>query len=174
MMSDEKILEGIIMGSVPAYEMLFRKHYSRVKNFICMIVKDRELAEDIAQDVFMKIWTGRASLSPDKSLKNLLFVMARNGAINALKTMRNRTGTGTMEEAETVGGGEDNKVLFNETGMLINSEIARMPAQRRQIFMMSRYRNMSNKEIADSLNLSIRTVEKHIQLALKDLRRSLN
>lgn len=79
-----------------------------------------------------------------------------------------------MEEAETVGGGEDNKVLFNETGMLINSEIARMPAQRRQIFMMSRYRNMSNKEIADSLNLSIRTVEKHIQLALKDLRRSLN
>ena len=162
------------MGSVPAYEMLFRKHYSRVKSFICMIVKDKDLAEDIAQDVFMKIWIGRAGLSADKSLRNLLFVMARNGAVNALKSMRNRTGTATMEEAETVGGGENDKVLFNETEMLINSGIARMPAQRRQIFVMSRYRNMSNKEIADCLNLSVRTVEKHIQLALKDLRESLD
>lgn len=174
MMSDEKILEGIISGKVSAYEILFRKHYSRVKNFICMIVKDKDLAEDIAQDVFMKIWIGRASLSADKSLRNLLFVMARNGAVNALKSMRNRTGTATMEEAETVGGGENDKVLFNETEMLINSGIARMPAQRRQIFVMSRYRNMSNKEIADCLNLSVRTVEKHIQLALKDLRESLD
>lgn len=88
--------------------------------------------------------------------------------------MRNRTGTATMEEAEAVGGGENDKVLFNETEMLINSGIARMPAQRRQIFVMSRYRNMSNKEIADCLNLSVRTVEKHIQLALKDLRESLD
>ena len=114
MMSDEKILEGIISGKVSAYEILFRKHYSRVKNFICMIVKDKDLAEDIAQDVFMKIWIGRAGLSADKSLRNLLFVMARNGAVNALKSMRNRTGTATMEEAETVGGGENDKVLFNE------------------------------------------------------------
>jgi RNA polymerase sigma-70 factor (ECF subfamily) len=63
---------------------------------------------------------------------------------------------------------------FTETSKIIRSNVDAMPPQRRAVFMMSRYEHMSNMEIAVRLNLSVRTVEKHIELALKDLRQSMS
>jgi RNA polymerase sigma-70 factor (ECF subfamily) len=63
---------------------------------------------------------------------------------------------------------------YAETNARLQKDIESMPAQRRTVFKMSRYEHMSNLEIAIKLNLSVRTVEKHIELALKDLRKSVN
>jgi RNA polymerase sigma-70 factor (ECF subfamily) len=68
----------------------------------------------------------------------------------------------------------DDWMSFTETNTLIQNNIEALPPQRRTIFKMSRYDHMSNIEIAVKLNLSVRTVEKHIELALKDLRRSMS
>ena len=63
---------------------------------------------------------------------------------------------------------------FTETSNLIRANIDALPPQRRAVFVMSRYEHMSNMEIAAKLNLSVRTVEKHIELALKELRHSMS
>ena len=88
MYSDDKIIEGIIRGDVEAYRMLFHRYYVVVMRFIWKLLKDRETAEDVAQNIFLKIWQGRNCLDSKRSIKNLLFTMAKNESINILKSTR--------------------------------------------------------------------------------------
>ena len=71
-------------------------------------------------------------------------------------------------------GGEDLIVIANETRSRINNLVAKMPPQRRTVFMMSRNQGLSNREIADSLQISVKTVERHITLALAELRENIS
>ena len=117
----------------------------------------------------------RFTLQPDLSVKNYLYVIARNEAINYLRSAHTRNvGLGAQQEAHHQDPTVDDWMSFTETNTLIQNNIEALPPQRRTIFKMSRYDHMSNIEIAVKLNLSVRTVEKHIELALKDLRRSMS
>ncbi len=177
MYSDDKIIEGIIRGDVEAYRMLFHRYYVVVMRFIWKLLKDRESAEDVAQNIFLKIWQGRNCLDSKRSIKNLLFTMAKNESINILKS----TGMLTVRleaEAESMitrGGYRADEIL---DAVELDRQVAKcvdsLPPQCRTVFLMSRYRNMSNDEIARCLNISKRTVESHISKALKELRKSLN
>lgn len=176
--SDEKLIGSLLSGSgdVDAYERIFHKYYPMVLNFIKGMLKDNVRAEDVAQNIFMKLWVNRYMLNKDQSLKNYLYVLARNEVINILssKTSRSLTFHAQLPDS-SVGGQEiDEWLSFTETNAKILQDIEAMPPQRRMVFKMSRYENMSNMDIAIRMNLSVRTVEKHIELALKDLRRSMN
>lgn len=78
--------------------MLFHRYYVVVMRFIWKLLKDRETAEDVAQNIFLKIWQGRNCLDSKRSIKNLLFTMAKNESINILKSTRMLT---VRLEAET-------------------------------------------------------------------------
>lgn len=106
MYSDDKIIEGIIRGDVEAYRMLFHRYYVVVMRFIWKLLKDRETAEDVAQNIFLKIWQGRNCLDSKRSIKNLLFTMAKNESINILKSARMLTVRLEAEaESMIIGGG---------------------------------------------------------------------
>ena len=169
-MTDREITEGIKEGNMLAYKQLFLKYYVPVRRFLTVILSDFEMAQDVAQDIFLKVWLNRDGLSEEKSIKSLVYTMARNAAINNLK----QTG------AKKVGDIEDYVITSSETTDKVEADslqsyllfrIAQMPEKRRKIFMMSRYDCMKNKDIATQLGISVRTVEKHIELALKDLNR---
>jgi RNA polymerase sigma-70 factor (ECF subfamily) len=81
MYSDDKIIEGIIRSDAEAYRMLFRRYYVVVHNFIQRLIKDADSAEDIAQNIFLKIWQGRHCLDSKRSIKGLLFAMAKNESL---------------------------------------------------------------------------------------------
>jgi RNA polymerase sigma-70 factor (ECF subfamily) len=175
--SDDRLIRDLCREGVDkeAFEHLFHRYYPMVLNFVKGLVKNPVVAEDIAQNTFAKLWLNRFSLQPGQSVKNYLCVLSRNESINFLRSavacnrsfnLQNdsRAQSPTIEEW----------MNFTETSNIIKAHIDALPPQRRMVFMMSRYDHMSNMEIAVKLNLSVRTVEKHIELALKDLRHSMS
>ena len=115
--NDSELISAIIRGDVGAYEQLFVRYYPTLLHFIRGMLKDDHMSEDIAQNIFMKLWIHREKL--------------------------------------------------------LMQGISKMPPRRQLIFRMSRYEHLSNREIAERLGLSVRTVDKHIELALKDLHSTL-
>jgi RNA polymerase sigma-70 factor (ECF subfamily) len=146
-----------------------------VLNFVKGLVKNSAVAEDIAQNTFVKLWLNRFSLQQGQSVKNYLCVLSRNESINFLRSGKARNIPMSLHNDSCVQNPNiEDWMSFVETSSIIRANIEALPPQRKAIFMMSRYEHMSNMEIAVKLNLSVRTVEKHIELALKDLRHSMS
>ncbi len=163
-----------------AIDSLYLQYASRVRAFAMHMLKNTADAEDITHDVFLKIWEHRKSLGKVVSLNGYIFRVTRNAIINQLKK-RQSLGKYKIEgQEETLknisGGGIDyeNQVTTNELIELIELEIARMPEQRRKVFMMSRFENMTYDEIAENLDISPKTVQYHISNALSDLKKIIN
>lgn len=168
-MDEQEIIIGIKKGNPAAYRQLFLKYYPIIYRFLLRLTHDEETAKDIAQEIFMKIWINRSCLDPKLSVKNLIFVMAKNAAFNYLKS-KGRLAV-NIEDKDFA----DNKTCeanleYSELKSSLDQRIDAMPEQRKRIFTMSRYQQMSNKEIADKLGLSVRTIEKHLELALRDIK----
>ena len=123
------------------------------------------------QNVFLKIWLGRERLDENRSIENYLLVSVRNEIFDWLRLKYNQVVVHEEDvEKEDVSADIEASLTWAETSDKMDAIIRKMPPQRQRIFLMSRYSNMSSKDIADSLDLSVRTVERHIYLALKDLK----
>ena len=177
---EQDLLRQLIRGDIAGYEVLFHKYYPTFFAFIKGMTKETAVAEDIAQNIFMKVWLNREKLDAAKSIRNYLFVLAKHEIYNYFRT-KSRTFT-TLKEAiaqtESKGGGNlpsrKEKLDLAETAEQVEIIVGKMPPQRQQIFRMSRFEHMPSREIAEQLNLSVRTVDKHLELALKELRKYLN
>lgn len=174
-LSDSELTAAVKAGDDKAFDAVFLRYFPQVKRFLASLVKDQQQAEDLAQSVFMKLWLFRARLEPSASLKNYLFVLARNGALDVFRAKRILLKDVPMSEADRAG---DDSAAFQaeyaEANRRIRQVVEAMPDKRRQVFTMSRYQSLPNEAIADRLGLSVRTVEKHIQVALQDIRKKLN
>jgi len=168
-MSDEELLRGIRNNDSSCFEVLFRKYYPMLTSFVTGIIKDHNRAEDISQNIFMRLWSMRFSLDDSSPIRNYLCVCARNAAIDFLRA-RSQVRQGSIPEDITSNENLEDKISASFTLGILQASIPDMPEQRSRIFRMSREEHLSNEEIAEHLGLSVRTVEKHIQLALKELR----
>lgn len=170
------LVAAVKRGDLKAYEQLFMHYYPIVRAFVLGFVKIDEQAKDIAQDVFMKLWQYRGSLDAAKPIKPYIFLLARREVCSYFRNKQ------TVMEQNFSGGGflpamPDDSTQQNldagELSAVVGRILESMPPQRRRIFSMSRKEGLSNAEIAERLGLSVRTVNKHIELALKDIRRKL-
>ncbi len=173
--TDKELIEAMKHGSVEAYEALFLRYYPALLRFMSGMLKDR-IAEDLCQNIFMRVWLQRESFDSDMGIRNWLFTVAKNDIINWFKSKKYRSTVLCSEVPDSEDRHTAVDEIFNTEEMrsIVNKSIDDMPSQRRLIFRLSREKNMSNKQIAEFLNLSVRTVEKHLELALKDIRRTLN
>lgn len=136
---------------------------------------DEERAKDVVQYVFVKLWEYRAELNIGISLKNFLFTMAKNYILNLIRN-ENTALEKQYEIAQQVLGYEDDlveKLERREQMSLFYQALAKLPEQKKRICVMKIREEMSNKEIAERLNVSINTVKTHYAEALKLLRREL-
>ena len=174
-LSDSELIAAVKDGDERAFDALFLRWYPQVRKFLMILVKNKALAEDLAQTVFMKVWLYRDRLDPAKSLKNYLLVLSKNGALDVFKSKRFLTTDVKDAPIEKAGGDRtEYRMEYSEAYSRIVRAVEEMPDQRKQIFKMSRFQSMPNDRIASELGLSVRTVEKHIQLALKDIRKYLS
>ena len=165
-------MRGLKKGQMSAYKQIFVKYFDLICRFLDTIVPNRQISEDIAQNIFMKIWQHHESLDENLSIKNYLYVLARNAGIDYLRTNHL---VQINNEYDTLSDETDNvSFQYYETLSHVKSIVDKMPVQRKKIFTMSRYWNMSNKEIAEELGLSVRTIEKHLELAIRDIRRTIS
>ena len=168
---DPKVIKRLSEGNQSAFNAVFEHYYPRVYEFIRRIVKSDTLSEDIAQDIFVKIWERREMFGVEvQSFGKYIYVMSRNAAINAIR----RTGRLTTLADDVANRAENFSIeddyYAREKELIIRLTVCQMPEQRRRIFEMSRYMGMDNQTIATTLNLSKKTVENHLTLALKTLR----
>ena len=151
-----------------ACKQMFLQYYDIICRFLERMIKDQNMAEDLAQNVFMKVWINRHSLNERRSIRSYLYVLAKNAAIDYLRTSHSVE----FEDEYSPPDNDTPDILleFVEIKEWIDTQVGKMPPQRQKIFRMSRLENKSNKEIADELGVSVRTVEKHLELAFRQLR----
>ena len=145
------------------FEYIFLHYFPKVKSFAYKLLQSEEDAEDVAQDVFVKLWNYDSAVWDEvKSLDVYLYTITRNQIFNQLKhkTVENaykeKISKGKLEMTEQ----EFYEPLYvKELQLIVKLALEQMPPQRRRIFMLSRYSHMSNLEIANKLELSVRTVE---------------
>ena len=175
MSSDKQLIRAIKGGDTKSFEKLFERYYDRYFSFACALLHDADAAEDVLQNVFLKLWLGRDRLDENRSIENYLLVSVRNEIFDYLRLKYNQTVVrGETPEKEDISADIEEEMFWSETSDRMDKIIKNMPPQRQRIFMMSRYENMASKDIADALGLSVRTVERHIYLALQDLKQIIS
>jgi len=152
-----------------AYEQAFHTYYPKFVRFAHYIVNDFSVAKDLVQNVFLKVWHNRAKLDETLSLNNYLFVLTKREVLNYLRTKR---AFETLENAMDIPEEGLSSDDFTDVAT-IREHVYKLPEQRRNVYIMSRFHGLPNKEIARQLSISEKTVERHITLAGKQLRDEL-
>ena len=168
------LLDALSKGDKIAFEELFITYYPKVKRFLSGFIDSEEDGEDLAQDVFVKLWRSRLSLAYVENLNSYIFRIAKNTLYDFIDNSKKIYFSSEDVLPDIQSDESVEELLFaDELSELINIKINRMPPQRRAIFIMSRNDGLSNQEIAEQLNISKRTVETHISAALADIRKVL-
>lgn len=167
-----ELLESLSEGDSKAFDILFISYYPKVKKYINGFIHDEVESENISQDIFMKLWDNRQNAKNIINFNSYLYVVSRNESLKVIaKSLKYRD----ISEVVNIYDPEstDNDTFYNELVDVIQHEIDKMPERQKQVFEMSRRDGMSNDEISKTLNISKRTVEKHICNALSDLKKVL-
>lgn len=175
--SEKITLLALRRGDQQVFESVFKEHYAPLCTYARRYLIDPEAAEEVVQDMFFKLWERRDSLLITTSLKSYLFRAVRNHALNYIKYQRisqqyiDYVGfTTSNESAESAHEALINNDLERHFGRLVSS----MPERRRMIFEMSRFEGLKYDEIAQKMNISVKTVENQMTKALEFLRKKLS
>lgn len=183
-MSDTRnlIVKRLQEGDTVAFERIFESFYHRLYSFINQYVYDSEVAKNILQDVFLMLWEKKSILLDDSNLNAWLYTVAKNKAlkylrhneyvtnhveISLLKQNENTLNAAALDSVDT------SEFAFREIEKIIERTLSSMPEQVQAVFNLSRFENLKNKEIAEKLDISEKTVEANITKSLKLLRVAL-
>jgi len=174
---EQKLIKELISGDKTAFDFLFKSHHSVMVRIANDILRDVGLAEEVVQDVFVKLWKNSSILSIDNSLNAYLVTMVRNRCIDCLRAKARRIKTISIDhpdvQAQLHKAGMD--ATFDEEFFPSPLEIAfqqaleQLPQQCRQIFLLNRIDGYSHKEIADMKKISVSAVKAQITRALQKI-----
>lgn len=167
---------NLLLRDITSFENLFRSQHAKLLLSAYRILNDKAKAEDVVQDVFLKLWQKREEIPVLENLPAYLHRAVTNHAINIYKQQYRKLVESTeeiSEQTDAVSTEADNAILAKELNEKIEYAISTMPDSSRGVFMLSRFEEMSYKEIAERLEISVKTVEKHMSNALKHLRKYL-
>lgn len=172
---DFLMMKQLKEGKESAFHTLFKKYFSVLTLYAYKILKDEDVARDVVQAVFTKVYEQRETLEIRVSIKSFLYQSVRNRSLNELKSIqiKKRHHDIIFVNGTELGDDGDSFMEAAELEIKIAQAIGRLPSQCRKIFEMSRMEGMTNSEIAEDLQLSKRTVETQISKALKSLRSQL-
>jgi len=163
-------------GSEKAFEVIYTRYVGKLYNFIMTLSHgDRYISEEIVQSTFMKLWEVREQVDPEKSVHSYLSVIAKNMLLNKLQRqtieylyqefiLREQPASDTTTEKEI-----DRKWLADFVDELIDQ----LPPSRKKIFILSRKDDLSTRQIAEIMHISVSTVETQLSLAIRFMRREL-
>lgn len=173
---EKQQLEALKAGDETAFEMMFRSWYQELCNYAYTFVRDREEAEEVVQGSFVNFWEKRQTLHIATSMRAYLFSMVRNASLNRLKheKVRQRHAAMHLRVADPSVESVTHQVQATELQDRISSALEALPEQCRLIFKMNRFEDMKYAEIANALNISVKTVENQIGKALKLMREKLS
>jgi RNA polymerase sigma-70 factor (ECF subfamily) len=168
------LFERVKNGNEKSFEILFHKYYKFLCQYAAKIINDDSAAEEIVQDFFVKIWEKRETLNIETSVKNYLFRSVKNLCINYVQHNKTKYNYAKKVFSEIENNfSDDDSFPETELSQKIEESINSLPEKRKEIFRLSRQEGLKYQEIADKLNISIKTVETQMSLAIKTLRDKL-
>lgn len=173
---DERALVlQLIEGDEDAFCELYAAYKNRLIYFAMRFLKSREYAEDIFQDAFTIVWQSRRFINPDASFSAYLYTIMRNRILNQLRDLANRDKLREQIFSQAVNYTDETKdeILVNDLRQFISRALQQLTPRQREIFEMSRERQMSHREIAEALGISVNTVQESISISLRTLRTCL-
>jgi RNA polymerase sigma-70 factor (ECF subfamily) len=172
--SDKELLNQLARDKGEALKVLFDRHYAMLASVGTRILSDPDSGKDVAQRVFISLWDKRRTLNITGDLAGYLRRMAINDALGRQRTdQRRRAIKDGLSLAETSPSTAESELLAEEMREVINGAVRQLPDKTREVFVLSRYENLSYKEIAEALRISSKTVEYHMGKALIELRNAL-
>lgn len=169
---DDKLFARISQGDEEAFTIVYNKYHKLIYVLAYRYLMSVEMAEDVVQHVFTRLWEYRSELCVNISLKNYLFTMTKNHVLNLIRNENNAL-IKNYEIVQAIPTYEDDlieKLEEKEMMSLFHQAVELLPPQKREICLMKIKEELSNQEIADKLKLSINTVKTHYSEALKLLR----
>ncbi|MEG1659045.1 MAG: RNA polymerase sigma-70 factor [Bacteroides sp.] len=173
-MDEKELLLKLKEGDEESFTTLYHQYWRQVYNFCRLYISSKSEAEEIVQRVFVKLWESKELIREDDNFKGFLFIITRNmifnnSRIHLTEEYYKSFLLSTYQENYDIEDEIDAKDLQN----YINQLIEELPPQRKLIFKLSRNEYKSHQEIANQLNISVKTVENQIGSALKYLKRNI-
>jgi RNA polymerase sigma-70 factor (ECF subfamily) len=175
MIRDNEIIRRIREGDTGQFESLFRSSYTSLVRYAKTIIKDHDTAEEIVQDLFVKLWQDRQKLTIEISLNGYLFRSVHNRCLHWLDHSRvvdrhaKEMAAGEMQNAQS----PVEIIQYNELQLKIADILEKLPVRCGKIFCMNRFEGLKYSEIAEKLSVSVKTVEANMGRALKEFRKAL-
>ena len=178
-MSEREKVIAVKYGDHQAFVELYNDYWGQVYDFSRLYISRVADAEEIVQDVFVKLWESRHLLKEDESFKGFLFIITRNIVFsrNRKKVNENLFKTSVLSafgnESNYNSNSVEEEYCASQRAVFIDKLIGSLPEQKKRCFLLSREENLSYKEIAERLGISPKTVEIHMGKALKFLKNSI-
>jgi len=172
---EQSLYVALKEGKETAFEMIFKTYYRPLCNYAYSFLNDKDEAEEVVQSSFISIWEKRNEISIQTSFKSYLYRVVRNACLNVIKHERVKQQHADYEKARGEPSHESvaQAVTASELEQRIYGAMKVLPEQCRLVFQLSRFEELKYQEIADQLNISIKTVENQMGKALKIMRTQL-
>ena len=169
---NKETIEKLKNGDMVAFDIIYRKYSPKLFGFILKILKVESDAEEIMQEVFLKIWETRDKIKAHSSFDSFIYTISYNKSINLIR--KKVTEKKYVDFLKRLPEMSESNILddlqFMELSSQLNSLIEKLPSRQKEVFLLSREKELTYKEIAVKLNISKNTVENHMVKALKLLR----
>lgn len=179
-LADKEIVRKIISGDELSFEKVYRYYYPRLNYFAKQYLLDSEASKNIVQDVFTELWGNRKSLQTDTNLNAWLFTVTKNKSLKIISQRKSRQNYDNFIKSrqlnvnyKSLSEFDTSYLVFEELQSQIQAGLDKLTPACRKVFEMSRFEDKKNREIAEELNLSIKTVEAQISKALRSLKADL-
>ncbi|MBD3630304.1 RNA polymerase sigma-70 factor [Cyclobacterium sp.] len=165
---ESEIVLLVRQGDQSAFEELYQRYVDKMLGFADAFMGNPDEAEEVVQIIFVNVWEKRQQLDPAKSIAAYLFKSVKNQILNRLRSIKRHCdlseipAESQMDQQDTL-----QRICFQESKLQAMNRIGEMPEVQQRVFMLSRVEGMSNKEIANKLKLSVRTIEHHLYLGKK-------
>jgi RNA polymerase sigma-70 factor (family 1) len=174
--TDTLLFRQIAEGNEQAYTQIFHSFTPKLYSFLLKITRDEQLARELLQDTFLKLWQHRAELQRVEQPAAWLYKVASNTALQHLRQQTTRQRIQQAYNKEVTG--SDNRtgesvLETKEMTTLLQQAVESLPEKRRQIYLMSRQQGMRHAEIAEQLHLSVQTVKNQLGTAITQIREHL-
>jgi RNA polymerase sigma-70 factor (ECF subfamily) len=174
-LTEKQRIESIRQGDARILQVIFNEYYPVLTVFALKFLNDTDLAKEVVQEMFVRLYEKRKTINIQTSLKSYLYQSVRNACLNRIRQDKThqRHHEEILKSAEKDSGWDDHMVEA-ELEQRIYHVISNLPPKCKEIFLLSRQEDLTNREISEKLNISIRTIENQITKALKTLRESID
>ncbi|EPR71371.1 RNA polymerase ECF-type sigma factor [Cyclobacterium qasimii M12-11B] len=172
--ADDILLISLKQGDMAAFDELYFRYAKKLMAFSLTFLADQQLAEEAVQEVFVRVWERRKKLDETKSFKSYLFQAVKFYMYNYIRDRKKDCSLDDLSvDCLVASNNQEDDLTYSEMEGMVMELIEKLPKVQKEVFKLNKLKGMNSDQIAHQMNLSKRTIEHHIYLASKSLKKNL-